>query len=72
MKIGMQPEVDAERPGCELTDVADLPTQIIRGQIQARKNAQAPGAGHRSDELRSGDPSHARLNDWILDLQRPA
>ena len=56
----------------QLTNAADLATQIVGRQVQAGKNAQAAGAGHRSDEVRSGDAAHARLKDWMAHVQQLA
>jgi hypothetical protein len=69
-QLGVQPEVDPERPVGELAHAADLCLQVLSLDSQPREDAEPTRLAHLGDELRSGDASHPRLENRVFDPEK--
>jgi hypothetical protein len=63
----VQPQVHAERLARVRADLGDLRAQRLGWLQQPGEDAEPAALGDLGDQLRSRDPAHARLQDWMLD-----
>jgi hypothetical protein len=71
-KLRVKPEVDPEGTVRQLPDAADLGAQVLSLGEKPRQDSESPRVGDFGRELRPRDPAHARLQYWVVDLEKDA
>ena len=70
--LGVQPEVDAERPIGEAPHRPNALADLLGWQLQPGQDAEASGAAHLGHQLGPGDAAHPGLENRHLDAEEIA